>query len=64
MTLITHVFEPMARLEANSLGMGNLPLVVLPHPVGTLPEGPARALADSAFARVVEGITERASVGA
>jgi len=57
-TLITHAFEPMARLEANSLGMGNLPLVVLPHPVGTLPEPRARAAADSAFERVVEALTE------
>lgn len=47
----------MARLEANSLGMGNLPLVVLPHPVGTLPEASARAVADSALERVLSAIT-------
>ncbi len=47
----------MARLEANSLGMGNLPLVVLPHPVGTLPEATARTLADSAFEEIVRAIT-------
>ena len=57
---MTHVFEPMARLEANSLGMGNLPIVVLQHPVGTLPESLACAVADSAFERVVEAITGRA----
>ena len=60
MTLVTHVFEPMARLEANSLGMGNLPIVVLQHPVGTLPEPLACAVADSAFERVVEAIIGRA----
>jgi hypothetical protein len=47
----------MARLEANSLGMGNLPLVVLPHPVGTLLDQEARAVADSAIAEVLSAIT-------
>ena len=46
----------MARLEASSLGMGSLPLVVLPHPVGTLAESLARAVADSASERVVGAI--------
>ena len=59
MTLITHVFEQMARLEANALGMANLPLVVLPHPVGTIPEPLAREVADSAFERVVSAITDQ-----
>jgi hypothetical protein len=62
--LITHVFEPMARLEANSLGMGNLPLVILPHPVGTLPKPLARALVDSALERLVGAITKLGAVRA
>ncbi len=46
----------MARLEANSLGMGNLPLVVLPHPIGTLAAPLAQAAVDAELTRIVAAI--------
>lgn len=54
----------MARLEANSLGMGNLPLVVLPHPVGTLPDEQARHVAESFFEKVLDVLTTGSAVHA
>jgi hypothetical protein len=54
----------MAHLEANALGMGNLPLVVLPHPLGTLPAPAVHAAVDAALDAVVAALLAPAAVGA
>ncbi len=44
-TVITHVFERKSRQEAGAFGIADLPLIVLPHPVGQMPRDKLRALA-------------------
>ncbi len=47
----TTAFEPLARHEAHTLGIENLPLLVVPHPLGGEP--PER-VAEKAAAAVVQ----------
>jgi hypothetical protein len=35
--IVSKVFEPLGHFEAESLGMADLPLLVVPHPVASLP---------------------------
>ncbi len=46
----------MGQLEARTLGMAALPLVVIPHPVGTLPLEAIRSLSDSIFEELVRAL--------
>jgi predicted dienelactone hydrolase len=50
--VITEPFAPKSRREAEALGMADLPLLVLPHPVGQLPHEAMRRLADQSFAEI------------
>jgi hypothetical protein len=54
--ICTEVFLPMAELELAALGMrsGSMPMVVLPHPFGTLSAEEVQALADSRVTEVVD----------
>jgi len=52
----TEVFLPMAELELAALGMrpGAMPMVVLPHPFGTLSAEEVQALADERVAELAD----------
>lgn len=47
MTVVTTEFLKLAKVEAQNRGMDDLPLVVVPHPVGTIGLDRLRALAES-----------------
>lgn len=53
----TFEFEALARLEATNRGLGELPLALVPHPLGGIPEDEVRAKADLAVAAVVKALT-------
>lgn len=57
-TLVTVPFREPARLTAISMGVPKLPLVVLPHPVGDLPEHEVRAMAEAAYPVIVDALTK------
>jgi hypothetical protein len=50
-------FVALGKFEAGSLGMPDLPIVVLPHPVGSLAESKVREYARAAFEDVVAVLT-------
>jgi hypothetical protein len=43
-TVVSSAFEQLARVEAHALGAGGLPLLVVPHPVGSRPTEELEAL--------------------
>jgi len=47
----------LARAEAETRGLGNLPLVKVPHPVGQISLETLRGVADAAIATIVEVLT-------
>lgn len=57
-TVVTVPFHEPARLTATSMGLPNLPLIVLPHPIGHLPENEVQALAEAAYPKIVEALTQ------
>ena len=50
--MITTPFGFKARAEVKALGLADLPIQVLPHPIGQLPDEKMRAIADEAFPEV------------
>lgn len=50
--MISVPFAFKSRRESEALGMGALPLLVLPHPVGQLPRDEMRAVTDESFPEV------------
>lgn len=58
--MVSSEFFKLARSEAQSRGMADLPMVQVPHPVGTIPLDQLRALAQG----TVDAITERLLDGA
>ena len=59
-TVITSVFERKSRQEAGAFGIADLPLIVLPHPVGQMPRAQLHALADQVYPQVVRALVARA----
>lgn len=59
-TLTTDEFAALAKRECGSLGLPEMPLVVLPHPTSSLPGPDAEARAEEAAGEVVRVITENA----
>ena len=57
MTVVTRPFHEAARLNAVAMGTPRLPLVVLPHPVGDLPEKNLEELARAAYPKIVAALT-------
>lgn len=64
MTLCSTVFENMARSEAEALGLKDVPLVVVPHPIGGLPAARVRAKADAALDEIIANLVQPAAVPA
>ena len=59
MTVVTTAFREPARLHAAALGVPDLPLVVLPHPVGDLPPAEVKTMAQAAYPAIVAALTEK-----
>ena len=55
--MVTTAFREQARLHAQALGVGGLPLVVLPHPVGDLPPGDLEEMARAAYPLIRAALT-------
>ncbi len=53
----TFEFEALARLEAKNRGLETLPLALVPHPLGGIPEDEVRKKADLAVASVLKALT-------
>jgi hypothetical protein len=53
----TFEFEALARLEAESRGLAELPLALVPHPLGGLREDEVVTKADLALDAVVRAIS-------
>lgn len=54
----TFEFEGLARLEARNRGLDALPLALVPHPLGGIPEPEVLAKADLAVEAVVKALTQ------
>ncbi|OGK96435.1 MAG: hypothetical protein A3E31_07140 [Candidatus Rokubacteria bacterium RIFCSPHIGHO2_12_FULL_73_22] len=53
----TFEFEALARLEAKNRGLGDLPLALVPHPLGGIPEAEVVRKADLALEAVLKAVT-------
>ncbi len=51
-------FEQLAKLEAKNRGMADLPLALVPHPLGGIPEDEAIKKADLVIDEVVKALTK------
>ena len=54
MTICSNRFETLARSTAAGLGMPNLPLVIVPHPIGGISAEEVIAKADSILDNLIE----------
>jgi hypothetical protein len=60
-TLCTDAFLGLAKEEARTLGMPELPLVIIPHPLGGEPLDRVQARAEGALEGVIAALTRRTS---
>ena len=51
-------FEQLAKLEAKNRGMADLPLALVPHPLGGIPEDEAIKKADLVIDDVLKALTK------
>jgi hypothetical protein len=58
-TMGTFEFEALARLEAKNRGLEDLPLALVPHPLGGIPEDEVVRKADLAIEAVLKALTRR-----
>ena len=58
-TLCTDEFGPLARTEAEALGIPTLPIVFLAHPLGGLGREEVRAKADGAIEEVLRVVSDK-----
>ena len=56
-TICTDAFVALAREESKNLGMPELPLVIITHPLGGEPPEAIIASAEGAMDQVVSGLT-------
>ena len=54
MTICSNRFEVLARATATGLGMPNLPLVIVPHPIGGISAAEVIAKADSIMGNLIK----------
>jgi hypothetical protein len=59
-SVITEPFGFKARVEVTALGLGTVPIQILPHPIGQISDAEMRALTDEAYDEVVFGLTRPA----
>jgi hypothetical protein len=53
----TFEFEPLARLEAKNRGIADLPLALVPHPLGGIKEDEVLRKADLVVEAVLKAVT-------
>lgn len=53
----THEFEQLAKLEARNRGLADLPLALIPHPLGGIREDEVRKKAELAVETVRKAVT-------
>ena len=58
MTICTDAFEALAREEAKNLGMPDLPLAIIRHPIGGEPPEVIRRRAEEAAPHVLRALTD------
>ena len=58
-TIVTDEFVTLAKTECCARGMSELPLVEVPHPVGTIPTDALKKVAESAVESIVAGLTRK-----
>jgi hypothetical protein len=56
-TIVTNEFLALARTECGARGMGKLPLVEVPHPVGTIPLDSLKRVAEATVESIIAGLT-------
>lgn len=54
--MVTEPFREPARLNAEAMGVPRLHLLVLPHPVGDLPDEEVRKMAAKAYPMIVKAL--------
>ena len=59
----TFEFEQLAKLEAKNRGIEALPLALIPHPLGGIPEAEALLKVDTALDAVIRELIVPASSG-
>lgn len=57
MTICTDAFVGLAREEAKNLGMPDLPLVIIKHPIGGEPLSVIHQRAEDALVQVIRALT-------
>jgi hypothetical protein len=60
-SVVTAPFGFKVRAEVAALGMPNLAIQILPHPVGQISDEEMRALTDEAYDEVIFGLTAPAA---
>ena len=58
MTICSNRFEVLARATATGLGMPDIPLVVVPHPIGGISGEEVVAKADSILDKIIARLVE------
>ncbi len=61
MLVITEAFIPLALARRRTLGVADLPLAVIPHPLGGLAPERVQQRADAAIDQIVHALTTRAA---
>ncbi len=57
MTVITTAFDKAARVRAQILGMGAMPIVTMPHPLASKTAGEVKAIAETIVESIARGLT-------
>jgi hypothetical protein len=58
-TVLTNEFEPLATAERAALGAATHPLVIVPHPIGSLSSDQVRDRADRGFEQVLQALVKK-----
>ena len=58
-TVLTNEFEALAKAERDALGAPSHPLVIVPHPIGSLPSEQVRERADGGFEQVLQALVKK-----
>jgi hypothetical protein len=57
-TVVTHAFEALAKLEREAFGAPDHPLLIVQHPIGTVKPDDVRKRAETVFDKLLESLVE------
>lgn len=57
-TVCSDEFAPLGQSEAEALGLPSLPIVAVPHPLGSLAEARIREIADDVMDEIIFALTQ------